>query len=702
MDPLIQEIDIHNGLYKNMPISYISLNNIDISIFDEDKNNNIEINNNIVDIELYNKVKLYDELKNRETYKIGYMKINPYNFIGKSIFYNESAIVMMNILYMFETNWNLPTNIKWITINNAPGGESEALNYYWKNSIGYMTSCSPKNNVGYKWNLKTSNMYNYYIEKNNVIIYEHINNFSKYMMNKNLNINMIYIDNINFNDNRNYMFLTNILFILNVLSNNGNVIIKVDDTYTNIFKELLLLLSLNFEKLYIVKPLSSHPLKNEKYLILINKHECVKNMDIIMNIYSNFNKYKNKIIDYNDIDIMEFDSYLNRYNNFLLNELVFFNEKLIDYFNNKHISYILYNNSCLYDKWNIPINMMALHDKYIHLPIKVNIIDLRVMNNLNDDYIKWLNYDAIWNLLIKIMNQINNNNNDNDKDSKFTYTITNIFVRFFLWLSNYPEQYNIMRDLVLDELKFHNINITSRNFDLIMSEKGEYTNNNKKIIDIISGYIEYGDFNATYNPKIIYELLKLNNNHDDLIRTALRYNSIKFNTSNFWSIPPSVYKYLHDVLNVEYEAYANPFSHNLEKYYSPFPDLDCKYNSLGSFLESKLKPGKYAVNPPYTERFIYATNNKILECLNSDNKYTFYVYYPDWKNNKNIEDLKNSKYMKNYKSITNNYLYDLVSDQYIQANFTTIFIWLTNDNVDSNNDNFDKLIENFYRTYNID
>jgi 23S rRNA U2552 (ribose-2'-O)-methylase RlmE/FtsJ len=96
-----------------------------------------------------------------------------------------------------------------------------------------------------------------------------------------------------------------------LLSNNGTLILTVYETFTNVMKNIISLLIMSFEHVYIYKPLTSRNSDSEKYLVCVNfKSEIgskfMSMLNIIVNKLSEDNKnnlYKLNITDSKELTI---------------------------------------------------------------------------------------------------------------------------------------------------------------------------------------------------------------------------------------------------------------------------------------------------------------------------------------------------------------------------------------------------------------
>lgn len=80
------------------------------------------------------------------------------------------------------------------------------------------------------------------------------------------------------------------------------------------------------------------------------------------------------------------------------------------------------------------------------------------------------------------------------------------------------------------------------------------------------------------------------------------------------------------------ECFADPFNCYLEKYYSPFPDVDQPFGSIGSFFDNPPTRGIAIAHPPTEKYFLLEATKTIFSTIhNSKNNVMFIVGLPVWK-----------------------------------------------------------------------
>lgn len=115
---------------------------------------------------------------------------------------------------------------------------------------------------------------------------------------------------INVSENVQETYSTKLLFneILNslkILKKNGIFILRVFETFTNISLKIFAILSDIFEKIHVIKPMTSNMNSSEKYIVCVNLKDSSK-IKIIEELCINFEKTNENIVDiYVKYDIPE-------------------------------------------------------------------------------------------------------------------------------------------------------------------------------------------------------------------------------------------------------------------------------------------------------------------------------------------------------------------------------------------------------------
>lgn len=709
-DPLIKGLDYLNGLKRpsiTPNIKTIPTSNID----------NLTPNPNYVDIMRYEELTKIKDDFDHPRFDAARRISNPFESLGNSIFMNRAAVKLANLDAIFNltnnfgafTNGTVEVNpdssypasetFNFAAIAEAPGGFIQYLQFRRPRSQGFAMSLSPASD-GIRWKTDKLNM-----DPERLVIYGGVDesgdlytqadNFVDYVKSNHdhSGVNLMtadggfeikpdQYDKQEFLSTR--LILSELLIAFKLVKPGGHIVIKMFDTVGEMSFQLLMLVALSFENFSLFKPISSRPANSERYLVATNKRDNDNLISYTQMLENAWRSYTDDITvtnifdyDVNDAWVIKFTEWLKTVNDYTINLQIFYSNKIVQYLNQIEIKYPLINLYKALTLWNIPdnpyINITNYNDnRFIpNLPGEINLQPLTdpKFSTVGQEYQRWLNYRIIW----KTFRGLGTNN-------KTRYEIQNIIVKFMIWWINNPEEYVVARDIAIAEFKSKiNYTMTSFTFDRIMSLT-DFSSENRGdvVVNQESGQVNYLAFSFNIAPAWLNQMLLKYNDYDHLARTLMRYDILMPSSGNFWSISPHVIQTLRNV-GVEYEAFANPMVHSLEKYYSPFPTLDRKYGSLGSFLTTKLTPGRYEVNPPYIEDILYITSQKITRALASGEPFTFFVYYPAWLDSAGYKQLKDSVYFKQQINLTNHNNFDLIHNSAIRASFINIFMWLTNE-----------------------
>ena len=263
---------------------------------------------------------------------------------------SRSYFKLWEIFYNYDLFKYFPLNEQYVFSHLAegPGGFMEAsYNYRYKltnkNNINdkfYGITLKPTNDFIPDWN-KIKIIFN---NKNNINIeygnlYD-IDDVKKYIDNfKDKKVNLVTADggfdySSNFNGqeiNSCQIIYSECVIALNILKPKGCFICKVFDLFSISMIQILYIISLSFESIYIYKPETSRPANSEKYLICLYYKDNLS--DFIKNILLNLiDKWNNKIKTIKDNESIIF-------NNIIINDK--FIEK-INEFNEKYINQQIY------------------------------------------------------------------------------------------------------------------------------------------------------------------------------------------------------------------------------------------------------------------------------------------------------------------------------------------------------------------------
>ena len=320
--------------YKNKVVENLlySLNNYDEII--DSSNNKKKLNkinkdlNQKLNLEkdkissYYDNNHLWDKLKKfSNEYEFIYTSsyVNVYNNIANINPISRSFFKLWEILHDFDFIIpNNTTKLKTAHIAEGPGGFIECVYRYLyqnniesENEIYGVTLLSNDRNIP-NWKIKRNFINKYNITLNNKDEYdgdlyklENIEKFINIVKNNSDTYNCCdfitadggfdFSSDYNEQENNFIIFLIcEIYIIINLLKKNSNAIVKIYDIYSRNSIKILYILTLFFDEVFIIKPLSSRPANSEKYILcksfnykndIISKYKNIlKNIIITKNL----------------------------------------------------------------------------------------------------------------------------------------------------------------------------------------------------------------------------------------------------------------------------------------------------------------------------------------------------------------------------------------------------------------------------------
>jgi 23S rRNA U2552 (ribose-2'-O)-methylase RlmE/FtsJ len=354
-----------------------------------------------------------DKLENNENWdkmkKIG----NPYELVYTTYNKrrkNDSISSYIPISRSYFKLWEIFHNFdlfKYFNVNNdlifshlaeGPGGFMEASYNYRSNiknknkkinnDIYYGITLKPTNDFIPDWNKikkNFNNKNNIIIEYGNLYYLDDIKKYINYFTDKKAHFvtadgGFDYSGNFNGQEiNSCQIIYSECITALNILEVNGCFVCKVFDLFSVLMVQILYILSLSFEKVFIYKPDTSRPANSEKYLICMyyknNLSDPVKNN--LLKIIDEWNNITYTLTDNDSIIlknikidnnfIKKLDEYNEKYMEtqlFYLNNTIKLAENKIEkeqYYDiiQKQVSYAI--NWCI--KYNIEINKNSIYYK---------------------------------------------------------------------------------------------------------------------------------------------------------------------------------------------------------------------------------------------------------------------------------------------------------------------------------------------------
>lgn len=151
--------------------------------------------------------------------------------------------------------------------------------------------------------------------------------------------------------------------------------------------------------------------------------------------------------------------------------------------------------------------------------------------------------------------------------------------------------------------------------------------------------------------------------------------------NNHLSIPPLLYHHL----KITRELFGSPFNVITQQYCSPFPDIESKFGSIGTFQDHHFESNQvYAANPPYDVQIVGLMAQKLNDQLSQIKNTVVYVVIPLWRKDfPGYNLLKNSQFLRDECELDKlKYpFYHYFKGRLIPASHTYLMVLSTNDDV---------------------
>ena len=280
--------------------------------------------------------------------------VNPFENLGRSIFIDRASIKLANLDALFDFMNLRSTFGVYVKDNNredlytqsrsfadvagGPGGFTQYILYRDPHAIGWgVTLDTGKKET--RWNDFVNKISNFKPFYNDIIAdYDKIMNSTDY---KN-NVDIVVADggleiNPEFQEqDSTILLIAEVLIGIDKIAKGNSsafFILKLFDTVTKPMSDLIYLISLCFDKVYLIKPLSSRPANSEKYLVANGSIKDGRQITVVKNvlikIIKEYNPSKHiiSLIDVNKPN--EFNDWLKDMNNiFLENQTKYVNKIL--------------------------------------------------------------------------------------------------------------------------------------------------------------------------------------------------------------------------------------------------------------------------------------------------------------------------------------------------------------------------------------
>jgi cap1 methyltransferase len=351
-------------------------------------------------------IQIKDQNFKRQGFLEARNQTNPFENIGKSIFFDRAAVKLANIDSIFNlTSFEyiddedqrrelsasfggqlapqLMDEFYYCDIAGAPGGWTEYIQYRRPGSIGIGISLSNSDVV---WNESIINMDKFTInsgENGTGNLYSESDSFIKFALASRLDYyDLIMCDggfNVESNEELQETLSTRLILCefyvgASLVKDNRHFVCKIFDSNTKFMADLFYLMSILFESIYIFKPISSRPANAERYFIGRNlipekRSEVVNILNKLYRGYSD-TEYYSSILKFIPQDYVD---WLNKHNELNLNRQIEYTHRIINHLNGIQIKKVQYNLYKALILWNIPDNI----DRTILRPLKPKKINQR-------------------------------------------------------------------------------------------------------------------------------------------------------------------------------------------------------------------------------------------------------------------------------------------------------------------------------------
>lgn len=224
--------------------------------------------------------------------------MNPFEYIGRSIFINRAAVKLANIdavhhvtedIFTFDQRQSLKP-FTFCDVAAGPGGFTQYLQYRFPNAKGYgMTLRNEKLDWSTKF-LDMTRFTPFYGTDNTGNLYTNWEQFVQFTLtNQPQGVDLVTADGgFDLEDTRDKtllhrqeflssrLLLTQALVGIGCTKIGGNFVVKVFDTVTNISAQILFILAQCFESIIVFKPVTSRPANAERYVICRNRRQNVQ------------------------------------------------------------------------------------------------------------------------------------------------------------------------------------------------------------------------------------------------------------------------------------------------------------------------------------------------------------------------------------------------------------------------------------------
>lgn len=320
---------------------------------------------------------------------------NPFEKIGNSIFFDRAAVKLANVDALFFLTSQeydegelasqfgglmapqLLGEFYYCDVAGGPGGWTQYIQYRRPGSFGFGITLNDSN----KWNTEVVNTDTFelvYGEDNTGNIYTN----SDYFINKVIEttidrkVDLVCADggfSVTDNEEMQETLSTRLIFCecyiaASVVKSDRHFICKVFDTNTEFMADLIYMMSLLFETVFIFKPISSRPANGERYLVCRRLIEDSRQdvLKIMKELYTGYtdDQYYSSIFKELPKDFTDWITYHNDLN---LERQMKYTQMIVSYLNREDVDIPIYNLYKALVLWNIPDSVDNRIDRKVQI-----------------------------------------------------------------------------------------------------------------------------------------------------------------------------------------------------------------------------------------------------------------------------------------------------------------------------------------------
>ena len=388
MDPIVDMIKLKSSPNIKEPVFF----SMDIPFIPNINIKNIAIRDDFVyspDYVTLDKYNLSYKLKRQfstvppKIFDIARRVTNPFEKIGKSRFNNRAAVKLANMDIVFnltnhdEISYDQPQSnipIIYCDIAAGPGSFTEYIQWRKPISIGY--GMTLRGDLDWNPTIIDFKRFNcIYGDDNSGDLLTQYQSFITTVNSNNINgVDLVTADggfDVSGSEMRyrqqetlsTKLIIAECLIAVSVLRKGGNFICKVFDTVSKASRDLILLMSLVFERIYIFKPMTSRPANSERYLICKNKRN--ESVEVIKILRTALNT-DGFILSMIDNQHESFDDYFRKQNEDSFDRQIIECTRIINMFDSQSYIRTEYNINKALKILMIPEENIALSEKIHH------------------------------------------------------------------------------------------------------------------------------------------------------------------------------------------------------------------------------------------------------------------------------------------------------------------------------------------------